>query len=99
MKVINISRLKRYAVYISLLTIMGVCIVKTLNLDDLGKDKEDVLASSANLEEIASLSNKKIGWEIKRADNHEQPDLGSKNKDLMNQYNGICMGNNKDPFI
>ena len=78
---------------------MGVCIVKTLNLDDLGKDKEDVLASSANLEEIASLSNKKIGWEIKRADNHEQPDLGSKNKDLMNQYNGICMGNNKDPFI
>jgi len=27
-----------------------------------------------------SLSNKKIEWGIKRGDNHEQLDLGSKNK-------------------
>ena len=31
------------------------------------------------------LSNKKIGWGIKRAENHEQPDLGSVNKELLEQ--------------
>ena len=27
-----------------------------------------------------SVSNKKIGWGIKRNDNHEQPDVGNKTK-------------------
>ena len=46
-----------------------------------------------------SLSNKKIGWGIKRADNHEQPDLGSENKKLLEQYNGIAMGNSEKKYI
>ena len=37
---------------------------------------------------VSSLSNKKIGWGIKRNDNHEQPDLGSKNKELLEKYEG-----------
>lgn len=45
------------------------------------------------------LSNKKIGWGIKREDNHNQPDLGSKNKELMNQYEGIAMGNANDKYV
>ena len=40
-----------------------------------------------------SLENKKIGWGIKRSDNHEQPDLGAENKRLIDEYNGIAMGN------
>ena len=38
------------------------------------------------------LSNKKIGWGIKRNDNHEQPDVGSANKNVLEQYNGIALG-------
>ena len=40
-----------------------------------------------------NLSNKKIGWGIKRNNNHEQPDLGAKNKQIIEEYQGIAMGN------
>lgn len=43
--------------------------------------------------------NKKIGWGIKRNDNHEQPDLGKENKELIDKYDGIAMGNNNDKFV
>ena len=46
-----------------------------------------------------ALSNKKIGWGIKRAENHEQPDLGSSNLKLLQEHNGIGMGNNKDKYV
>ena len=39
-----------------------------------------------------SLSNTKIGWGIKRGKDHVQPDLGSKNKQLIEKYNGLAMG-------
>jgi len=47
----------------------------------------------------AVLSNKKIGWGIKRNDNHEQPDLGSNNKKLIDENEDIAMGNKKDKFV
>ena len=40
-----------------------------------------------------ALSNKCIGWGIKRNDNHKQPDIGSTNKALIEKYDGIAMGN------
>ena len=40
-----------------------------------------------------ALSNTKIGWGVKRVPNNEQPDLGATNVKLMEQYNGIAMGN------
>lgn len=46
-----------------------------------------------------SLSNKKIGWGIKRNDNHEQPDVGTQNKKVLEDNNGICIGNNDKKFI
>ncbi len=39
-----------------------------------------------------ALSNKCIGWGIKRNDNHNQPDLGTTNKALIEKYGGIAMG-------
>lgn len=39
------------------------------------------------------LSDKFIGWGIKRNDNHNQPDLGAENKKLIDKYEGIAMGN------
>lgn len=47
----------------------------------------------------AGLSNTKIGWGIKRNDNHEQPDLGAKNKELISKYNGMALGNSNDKCI
>ena len=47
----------------------------------------------------AVLSNKKISWGIKRAENHNQPDLGSNNLKLLEEYNGIAMGNSEDKFV
>ena len=45
------------------------------------------------------VSNKKIGWGIKRAENHEQPDLGSSNLKLLKEYDGIAMGNSEEKFV
>ena len=41
-----------------------------------------------------TISNKTIGWGIKRNNNHEQPDVGSQNKKILEENNGICLGNN-----
>lgn len=46
-----------------------------------------------------TLSNKKIGWGIKREDNHEQPDVGSENKRIIDKYDGICLGNAELPYV
>ena len=49
--------------------------------------------------ESGGLSNEKIGWGIKKNDNHQQPDLGKTNKELVEKYNGMAMGNNEDKNI
>lgn len=55
---------------------------------------QDTVQTSANV-----VSDKKIEWGIKRNDNHEQPDLGSENKRIIDKYNGISMGNKEKPYI
>ena len=47
----------------------------------------------------ANESNKKIGWGIKRKNNHEQPDCGIKNIKLLTQNNGIAIGNKEKKYI
>lgn len=58
------------------------------------QQKETVATSGTS-----TLSNKKIGWGIKREDNHKQPDVGSLNKRIIEQYDGICMGNPEMPYV
>ena len=55
----------------------------------------NVIQTNANV----SLSNSKIEWGIKRGNNHEQPDLGKRNRELIEKYNGFAMGNNNDKYI
>ena len=59
--------------------------------------KSDISAieTSVNI----TLSNKKIGWGIKRNDNHEQPDLGANNKKLIDENEDIAMGNNENKYV
>lgn len=46
-----------------------------------------------------ALSNKKIGWGIKRNNNHIQPDLGINNKKLIDENEDIAMGNTEDRYV
>ena len=46
-----------------------------------------------------TVSNQKIGWGIKRNDNHEQPDVGSNNKKVLEENKGICLGNKEKKNI
>ena len=45
------------------------------------------------------LSNTKIGWGVKREKDHKQPDLGQKNIELMNKYEGLAMGNSESKKV
>ena len=57
--------------------------------------KENAIQVSTTI----SLSNEKIEWGLKRGKNHKQPDLGSKNINLMKKYNGIAMGNSEKNIV
>lgn len=58
-------------------------------------ETKNILATSAS----NTVSNKKIGWGIKRNDNHEQPDVGAVNKSIIEKYKGICIGNKEKKYI
>ena len=63
-----------------------------------------VIQSNENLNTIetsssSTISDKKIGWGIKRNDNHEQPDVGAVNKSIIEKYKGICIGNADKKYI
>ncbi len=53
----------------------------------------------AILTSSTTLSNTKIEWGLKRASNNEQPDLGTTNTQLMQEYNGIAMGNSENKYV
>ncbi len=57
------------------------------------EDNKTISASSQ------ALSTKKIEWGIKRNDNHEQPDLGKLNKQIIDANKGIAMGNKESKQV
>lgn len=63
------------------------------------KDTKTLQTNATVVNENTNLSNKKIGWGIKRNDNHEQPDLGANNKQLIDNYNGIAIGNSEEKIV
>lgn len=76
--------------------ILGIIVcVFTFSVMTLNNNlNESTVATSNN-----AVSNKKIGWGIKRAEQHAQPELGSSNLKLLQEYDGIAMGNNEDKFV
>ncbi len=77
----NIMKKYKYIFASALVLIVGLICGSILN-----EDAKTMQTSST------VLSNKCIGWGIKRAENHVQPDLGSQNKALIEKYDGIAMG-------
>lgn len=57
------------------------------------------LNKEITIQTSTGISNKSIGWGLKRATNHMQPDLGSQNKNLLESYSGIAMGNSTDKVV
>ena len=79
-----------------LLILSGIIILLVLILFLVNKTNEGKIIQTSN---GTVLSNKKIGWGIRRNDNHEQPDLGSNNKKLIDENEDIAMGNKEDKFV
>lgn len=52
-----------------------------------------------NTKSNAGNINTKICWGIKRNNNHNQPDLGKENKEIIEKYKGIAIGNDKEKKI
>ncbi len=82
----NISKIAK--LLILLLIIFSLSIISKEKTEETS-----VLTSSQG------LSSQKIEWGIKRNDNHEQPDLGAKNIQVLEKNNGIAMGNKDDKYI
>ena len=79
-----------------LLILSGIIILLVLILFLVNKTNEGKIIQTSNGK---VLSNKKIGWGIRRNDNHEQPDLGATNKKLIDENDDIAMGNNNEKYV
>lgn len=79
-----------------LLILSGIIILLVLILFLVNKTNEGKIIQTSN---GIVLSNKKIGWGIRRNDNHEQPDLGATNKKLIDENDDIAMGNNNGKYV
>lgn len=93
-KIINKKIWKENWKFVS--TICGVFIIFIFTFAILQANSRE---SSIQTSATNTLSNKKIGWGIKREDSHKQPDVGSVNKRIIDQYDGICMGNPELPYV
>lgn len=81
---------------------MATCLVISfVFLFSVIQSNQEVVETNAETvaEGTAGLSNKKIGWGVKRAQNHEQPDVGVNNKKTLDQYEGICLGNKEKKYV
>lgn len=77
-------------------TIVGILLVC---ISIAGIKENNVIRENTVTTSATNLSNQKIGWGIKRVNNHAQPDLGSRNKELIDKYKGIAMGNNEKKYV
>lgn len=83
--------MKKISTYFSCISIMVAVMTFSLLIGGV-LGKKNYRLTSVN-GDFNNLSNKKICWGIKRANNNEQPDVGKSNKELLEKYNGIFMGN------
>ena len=83
------SKIKIWACILLALILIILSIILEFN------QSKDIFATSVNIQP----SNLKIEWGIKREDNHKQPDLGKKNRELIEKYNGYAMGNENDKYV
>ena len=76
------------------MVIISFLIITVFSLSVISMNKQNSIQTASNIDK-----NKKIGWGIKRSDNHEQPDVGTENRTILEQNNGICLGNKDEKYI
>lgn len=77
-------------IVLNLAIVVGVVSTFILTKDN----KIEILETSTS-----QTSNKKIAWGIKRNSEHRQPDVGSANQKILEDNNGICLGNKDKKVI
>lgn len=80
-----------------LYTILSIFIIIIFGISVVSVNTEYL--EEKTVETSSTIDNKKFEWGIKREKNHIQPDVGAKNKEIMNKYNGIYMGNREKPYV
>lgn len=78
-----------YTISITCIFVFTFSVTKLNNI----RDFKEAIQTSSLIQNVEGLNNKKIGWGIKRNDNHEQPDVGSLNKQILDKYEGYSIGN------
>lgn len=77
--------------------VIALLMMLVFSLSVIEMNHKDNTAIKTNVEN--GISNKKIGWGIKRNNNHEQPDVGTYNKKVLEENEGICLGNSEKKVI
>ncbi len=72
-----------------------ICLIFIFSFSVISMQDDEILPTSST----GVVSDKKIEWGIKRGNNHEQPDLGSENRRIIDQYEGISIGNSEKPYV
>ncbi len=85
----KIHKIIIYIMSIACVFVFTFCVAR---LNEI-RDTKTVVQTSSGIQNIEGLNNKKIGWGIKRNDNHEQPDVGTLNKQILDKYEGYSIGN------
>ena len=84
-----------YCICITILIICGVVFIqKNQNIVSTSSN----VASNTN-QEALNNDTKKMSWGIKRNSNHEQPDVGSENKKILEENKRICLGESLEKNI
>ena len=73
---------------------MMVLLIVMITLTIIQNQQEKLINTN-----VGTVNTKKIEWGIKRNDNHEQPDVGSENRKVLEENNGIALGNSEAKAI
>lgn len=91
--------MKKVIERISVFAVASAFLLGVLIVGNTDTNKNVLTSTTINGIEIESLDNKKIGWGIKRNDNHEQPDVGNVNRKILDKYQGLYMGNKEQKLV
>lgn len=91
--------MKKVIERISVFVVASAFLVGVLIVGNTDTNKNVLTSTTINGIDIESLDNKKIGWGIKRNDNHEQPDVGTVNRKILDKYQGLYMGNKEQKLV
>ena len=71
-----------------------VLIIVIILLSFFIENENNVIETSSDI-----ISNKKIEWGVKRNKEHNQPDVGEDRRKILEENNGICLGNKDKKII